>query len=157
EAGVGKTKLLESIVASAPDWRVVRTLGVESEAELAFAALHQICSPSLDWLAELPVPQRDALGAAFGLTAGTGTERFLVGLATLSLLSAAAEEQPLICIIDDAQWLDHESAQALAFVARRLVTDPIVMLFATRERREELAGLPEMVVEGLSDEDAGLL
>jgi DNA-binding CsgD family transcriptional regulator len=157
EAGVGKTKLLESIVASAPDWRVVRTLGVESEAELAFAALHQICSPSLDWLEQLPVPQRDALGAAFGLTAGTGPERFLVGLATLSLLSAAAEEQPLICIIDDAQWLDHESAQALAFVARRLVTDPIVMLFATRDRRDELAGLPEMVVEGLSDEDAGLL
>jgi DNA-binding CsgD family transcriptional regulator len=157
EAGVGKTKLLESIVASASEWRVARTLGVESEAELAFAALHQLCSPSLDWLEQLPAPQRDALGAAFGLTAGTGAERFLVGLATLSLLSAAAAEQPLICVIDDAQWLDRESAQALAFVARRLQADPIVMLFATREGRDELAGLPELVVRGLSDENANAL
>jgi DNA-binding CsgD family transcriptional regulator len=157
EAGVGKTKLLESIVASATDWRVVRTLGVESEAELAFAALHQLCSPSLECLEQLPAPQRDALGAAFGLTAGTGAERFLIGLATLSLLSAAAAEQPLICVIDDAQWLDRESAQALAFVARRLLADAIVMLFATRQSRDELAGLPELVVEGLSDDNASLL
>jgi DNA-binding CsgD family transcriptional regulator len=154
EAGIGKTKLLEAVVSSATDWQVLRTVGVGSEAEFAFAALHQLCRPSLDLLGELPGPQRDALGAAFGLTATAPPERFLVGLATLSLLSAAASERPVVCVVDDAQWLDRESAQTLAFVARRLLTDPIVMLFATRNDAGELAGLPDLVLSGLADEDA---
>jgi DNA-binding CsgD family transcriptional regulator len=157
EPGIGKTDLLDYAVASAPGWRVVRTFGVESEAELAFAALQQLCSSALDRLERLPGPQRDALSAAFGMTAGTGTERFLVGLATLSLFSKMAEEQPLICVVDDSHWLDRESAQALAFVARRLMSEPIVMLFATREYDDDLAGLPELVIEGLADEDAAEL
>jgi DNA-binding CsgD family transcriptional regulator len=157
DAGIGKTELVESVIACTPGWRVVRSVGVEAEAELAFAALHQICSPSLELLNDLPVPQRDALAAAFGLIPGTGSERFLVGLATLSLLSAAAQQHPLICIVDDAQWLDRESAQLLAFVARRLSTDPIVMLFLTREYNDVLADLPEMHVRGLDAGDAELL
>ncbi len=154
EPGGGKTGLLEYAVSSAPEWRVVRTVGVESEAELPFAALQQLCSPLLDRLDRLPGPQRDALRVAFGLSDGTGAERFLVGLATLSLLSATADEQPLMCVVDDAQWLDRESAQALAFVARRLLSEPIVVLFGTRDYRDELAGLPELVVEGLEYPDA---
>jgi DNA-binding CsgD family transcriptional regulator len=158
EPGVGKTGLLEYAISSAPEWRVVRTVGVESEAELAFAALHQLCSPSLEALERLPGPQRDALRAAFGLEDGTRAERFLVGLATLSLLSAAAADRPLLCVVDDAQWLDRESAQALAFVARRLVSEPVVMLFATRDDNgDEFAGLPEMVVQGLAYQDANKL
>jgi DNA-binding NarL/FixJ family response regulator len=157
EPGIGKTDLLEYAVSSAPGWRVVRTVGVESEAELAFAALQQLCSSSLDLLERLPGPQREALSVAFGLTVGTGAERFLVGLAALSLFSKLADDRPLICVVDDAQWLDRESAQALAFVARRLMSEPIVMLFATREYDDHLAGLPELIVEGLKDEDAAEL
>ena len=157
ELGIGKTDLLEYAVSSAPGWRVVRTVGVESEAELPFAALQQLCSSSLDLLEGLPGPQRDALSVAFGLTLGEGAERFLVGLATLSLFSKMADAQPLICVVDDAQWLDRESAQALSFVARRLMSEPIVMLFATREYGDHLAGLPELMVEGLNDEDAAEL
>jgi DNA-binding CsgD family transcriptional regulator len=157
EPGIGKTKLLEAVTASAPEWRVLRTVGVESEAELAFAALHQLCRPSLDRLDQLPEPQRNALGAAFGLVAGTPPQSFLVGLATLSLLSATAGERPVLCVVDDAQWLDRESAQILAFVARRLVTDPIVMLFASRQETDELAGLPELILSGLAEEHAGVL
>src|SRR3954469_2365682 len=106
EAGVGKTALLEYTVGSASDFRVVRTAGVESEMELAFAALHQLCAPMLDRLERLPRPQRDALETTFGLSAGAVPDRFLVGLATLSLLSDVAAERPLLCVIDDAQWLD---------------------------------------------------
>ena len=125
--------------------------------ELAFAALHQLCAPMLDRLDRLPGPQRDALGVAFGLQRGDAPDRFLVGLAVLSLLSEVAEERPLVCVVDDAQWLDRASAQALAFVARRLLAESVVLLFAAREPGEELAGLPELVVEGLRDGDARAL
>ncbi|HTT53676.1 MAG TPA: ATP-binding protein [Streptosporangiaceae bacterium] len=154
EAGVGKSALLDYVVESAADLQVVRAAGVESEMELAFAALHQLCAPALDRLGRLPGPQRDALGTAFGLQAGAAPDRFLVGLAVLSLLSEAAGERPLVCVIDDAQWLDKASAQALAFVARRLAADAVLVLFAAREPGADLCGLPELVVEGLPEADA---
>src|SRR5260370_6304162 len=122
--------------------------------ELAFAALQQFCAPMLDKLAGLPDPQREALGVAFGLNSGAAPDRFLVGLAALSLLSEAAEQQPLLCVIDDAQWLDRASAQALAFVARRLLAEPVALVFATREPGEDFRGLPELPVGGLRDGDA---
>ena len=125
--------------------------------ELPFAALHQLCAPLLDRLDRLPGPQRDALETTFGLSAGAVPDRFFVGLAVLGLLSEAAEERPLLCVIDDAQWLDRASAQALAFVARRLLAESVVMLFAAREPSDEFAGLPELVVEGLADADARAL
>ena len=154
EPGVGKTALLEYAIESAAGLRVARVAGVESEMELAFAALQQLCAPMLDKLEGLPDPQRDALGVAFGLTTGAAPDRFLVGLAALSLLSEAAEQQPLLCVIDDAQWLDRASAQALAFVARRLLAEPVALVFATREPGEEYRGLPELPVAGLRDGDA---
>jgi len=157
EAGIGKTALLEHAVESASDLTVLRAVGVESEVELAFAALHQLCAPVLDELDRLPGPQHDALAITFGLNAGPAPDRFLVGLATLSLLSEAAQERPMLCVIDDAQWLDRASAQALAFVARRLQTDSLVMLFAARAPIAELTGLPELVVEGLGDAAARML
>jgi DNA-binding CsgD family transcriptional regulator len=151
EAGVGKTALLENAIESAAGFRVARVAGVESEMELAFAALQQFCAPMLDKLEGLPHPQRDALGVAFGLTAGAAPDRFLVGLAALNLLSEAAEQQPLLCVIDDAQWLDRASAQALGFAARRLLAEPVALVFAAREPGEELRGLPELLVGGLSE------
>src|ERR1700736_4267553 len=154
EAGVGKTALLEDAVASAAGLRVARVAGVEAEVELPFAALQQWCPPMLDKLAGLPDPQRAALGVAFGLKTGAAPDRFLVGLAALSLLSEAAEQQPLLCVIDDAQWLGRAAAQALAFVARRLLADPVALVFATREPGEELRGLPELLVGGLGAGDA---
>src|ERR1700761_4970665 len=154
EPGVGKTALLDWAVGSAAGLRVVRVAGVESEMELAFAALQQLCAPMLDQLEGLPDPQRDALGVAFGLATGAAPDRFLVGLAVLSLLSEVAEQQPLLCVIDDAQWLDRASAQALAFVARRLLAEPVALVFATREPGEEYQGLPELPVEGLRDSAA---
>src|SRR5580658_5029086 len=154
EPGVGKTALLEYAAESAAGLHVVRVAGVESEMELAFAALQQLCAPMLDKLAGLPDPQRDALGVAFGLKTGPAPDRFLVGLAVLSLLSEAAEQQPLLCVIDDAQWLDRASAQTLAFVARRLLAEPVALVFATREPGQEHRGLPELVVRGLRDGDA---
>ena len=154
EPGVGKTALLEYAIESAAGLHVVRVAGVESEMELAFAALQQLCAPMLDKLAGLPDPQREALGVAFGLNAGPTPDRFLVGLAVLSLLSEAAEQQPLLCVIDDAQWLDRASAQTLAFAARRLLAEPIALVFATREPGEEYRGLPELLVRGLRDGDA---
>ena len=157
EAGFGKTALLEHAIESASDLTVLRAVGVESEVEIAFAALHQLCAPVLDGLDRLPGPQRDALATTFGLDAGPVPDRFLVGLATLSLLSEAAQERPLLCVIDDAQWLDRASAQALAFVARRLQTESLVMLFAARAPTAELTGLPELIVEGLGDADARML
>ena len=128
--------------------RVLRAVGVESEMELPFAALHQLCGPLLDRLDGLPGPQRDALATTFGLSAGAVPDRFFVGLAVLGLLSDAAEVRPLMCVIDDAQWLDRASAQALAFVARRMLAEPVVMLFAAREPSDLLAGLPELVRRG---------
>jgi hypothetical protein len=122
--------------------------------ELAFAALHQLCGPLLDRLGHLPDPQRDALGTAFGLIAGPAPDRFLVGLAVLSLLSEAAEEQPLIWVVDDAQWLDRASAQVLAFAVRRLLAESVLILFATREADADFRGLPELALGGLRDTDA---
>src|SRR3954447_13185572 len=153
-AGFGKTALLEHAVGSASDLRVLRAVGVESEAELAFAALHQLCAPVLDGLDRLPGPQRDALAITFGLEGGPAPDRFLVSLATLNLLSEVAQERPLLCAIDDAQWLDRPSAQVLTFVARRCQTESVVILFSARTPTAELAGLPELVVEGLDDATA---
>jgi DNA-binding CsgD family transcriptional regulator len=154
EPGVGKTALLDWAVESAAGLRVARVAGVESEMELAFAALQQLCAPMLDKLGSLPDPQREALGVAFGLKTGAAPDRFLVGLAALSLLSEAAERQPLLCVVDDAQWLDRASAQALAFVARRLLAEPVALVFAAREPGEEFRGLPELPVTGLGEGDA---
>ena len=153
-AGVGKTALLEYAVGSAADMNGIRSAGVESEMELAFAALHQLCAPLLDRLERLPGPQRDALATTFGLSVGAVPDRFFVGLATLGLLSEAAQERPLVCVVDDAQWLDRASAQVLAFVGRRLRAEPVVMLIGAREPSEEFAGLPKLAVEGLSDRTA---
>jgi DNA-binding CsgD family transcriptional regulator len=157
EAGMGKTALLDYAIASAPTMRVIRVTGVESEMELAFAGLHQLCAPMLDQLEPVPRPQRGALETVFGVTVGAAPDRFLVGLAVLSLLSEAAQERPLLCVIDDAQWLDRASAEALAFVARRLLAERVALLFAAREPSEPLTGLPEMVLEGLADADARAL
>jgi len=158
EPGVGKTALLDSLAGQTSGCQVVRALGVQSEMELAFAGLHQLCSPMLNRLDRLPVPQREALQTAFGLiSAAPAPDRFLVGLAVLSLLSEVAGEQPLMCLVDDQQWLDRASAQALGFVARRLAAEPVGLLFATRDPGDELAGLPELAVEGLWEEDARAL
>jgi len=157
DPGVGKTVLLDYLVSRAPGCRLARAVGVQSEMELAFAGLHLLCASMLDHLEAIPVPQREALRTAFGISAGPPPDRFLVGLAALSLLSEVAGERPLICVIDDEQWLDHASAQALGFVARRLGADPVGLVFAARVPGAELAGLPELVVEGLGDSDARAL
>src|SRR6187200_1331127 len=157
EPGVCKTALLQSATESVPEFRVVRAVGVESEMERAFAALQQLCARMLDRLDRLPAPQQEALGVAVGLRAGNAPDRFLVGLAVLSLFSEVAEEQPLVCVVDDAQWLDLASAQALVFVARRLLAESVALLLSTREPSEALEGLPRLVVEGLRNGDAGAL
>src|SRR3954451_8859297 len=157
ESGVGKTALLHYAVESASGLTVVRSVGVQSEMELPFAALHQLCAPMLHRLDGLPGPQRDALGTVFGLTAGEAPDRFLVGLAVLSLLSEAAEQRPLLCVVDDAQWLDHASALTLAVVARRLLAEPVAIVFAAREPHEELLHVSELVVDGVPKRDARAL
>jgi len=159
EAGVGKTALLDYLQGQASGFRVARAVGVESEMELAFAGLHQLCTPMLGNLAGLPGPQRDALGTVFGLSTGEVPDRLLVGLAALGLLSAVAEELPLVCLVDDAQWLDQASAQALAFVARRLLAEPVALVFAVREPSEEQQwrDLLPLAVGGLSSGDARAL
>jgi hypothetical protein len=157
EPGVGKTALLGYVVEHASGCRVVRAAGVQSEMELAFAGLHQLLAPMLDRLERLPVPQRDALGTAFGLSPGSAPDRFVVGLAVLGLLSEVAEERPLVCVVDDAQWLDRTSAQVLGFVARRLEAESVGLVFAARGPSEDVAGLPVLVVEGLREGDAGAL
>ena len=159
EAGIGKSALLEYLPAAAKGCRIARAAGVESEMELAFAGLHALCAPMLGRLGRLPAPQRDALNTAFGMSAGPPPDRFMVGLAVLSLLADAAEEEPLVCIIDDAQWLDRVSVQTLAFVARRLLAERVGLVFALRESDGEhlLEGLPELMVEGLATDDAGRL
>jgi DNA-binding CsgD family transcriptional regulator len=157
EPGVGKSALLEYVSDAVSDFRVARAVGVDSEMELAFAGLHQLCGPLLDRLDRLPTPQRDALGTAFGLSAGQGQDRFLLGLAVLTLLSEAAAERPLVALVDDAQWLDRASLEALAFVARRLYAESVALILATRELSDELSGLPELVVEGLGEHDARAL
>jgi DNA-binding CsgD family transcriptional regulator len=157
EPGAGKTALLDYLAGHAQGCRVVRAAGVQSEMELAFAGLHQLLAPMLDGTDRLPGPQRDALRTAFGISAGPVPDRFLVGLAALGLLSEAAGEQPLICVVDDEHWLDRASAQALGFVARRLAAEPVGLVFAARVPGEELAGLPELAVAGLPEEDARAL
>jgi hypothetical protein len=157
EPGIGKTALLDHVVDSARDFRLDRVEGVESEIALSFAALHQLLFPFLPGLARLPMPQKRALETAFGVVAGGAPDRFLVGLATLTLLTDAASERPLLIVVDDAQWLDRESAEVLAFVARRLYADRIALLFAVREpdrQQSPLEGLPELRLEGLPATEA---
>jgi DNA-binding CsgD family transcriptional regulator len=157
EPGVGKTALVEYAIESAPGFRVTRALGVEGEMELPFAALQQMCAPFLELTERLPQPQREAVAVAFGLSEGPAASPFLVGLAVLGLLSEAADERPLLCVVDDAQWLDRASARALTFVARRLLAERIALVVATRERGEALVGFPELHVEPLGRRDARAL
>jgi hypothetical protein len=159
EAGIGKTALLGYAAETGPDFRVARAEGVESEMELPFAALHQLLRPMLGRLDALPGPQRDALGVAFGLRAGGAPDRFLVGLAVLGLLSEVAADRPLLGVVDDAQWLDQASAQALGFAARRLDAESVALLFGTRDRAGEggLAALPGLTLTELSEADARAL
>jgi DNA-binding CsgD family transcriptional regulator len=157
EPGVGKTALLDWMVEEGRQSRVLRTVGVEGEMELPFAALQQLCSPIFDRSERLPDPQRDALSVAFGLSAGQAPNPLLVGLAALGLLSEASEERPLLCVVDDAQWLDRASARSLAFVARRLLAEKIAFVFAAREPGDVLTGLPELRVEPLGHRDARTL
>jgi DNA-binding CsgD family transcriptional regulator len=154
EPGIGKTLLLEYLVDQASDLAVFRAAGVESEMELPFATLHQLCAPMLDALESLPTPQRQALEVVFGLSAGAPPDRFLVGLALLSLFAEAAERRPLLCVVDDAQWLDRASAVTLAFVARRLLAEPVGIVFGAREPGPELSRLPELQLRGLRNGDA---
>ncbi|WP_432043827.1 ATP-binding protein [Streptomyces cadmiisoli] len=160
EAGIGKTALLDHAAGRATGFRTVRVAGVESEMELPFAGLHQLCAPLLNQIDRLPGPQRDALSVAFGLREGEAPNRFLVGLAVIGLLAGAAEERPLACLVDDAQWLDDGSLQVLAFVARRLLADAVALIFAVRDGdhgHRVPTGLPELIVEGLSPPDAQAL
>jgi DNA-binding CsgD family transcriptional regulator len=157
EAGIGKTALLEYLVASAAGLRVVRAVGVESGMELGYANLHELCASLLHRLDGLPAPQRRALEIVFGLNGGAAPDRFLVALGVLSLLSEAAEEGPLLCVVDDAQWLDQASALTLAFVARRLVAEPVGMVFAAREPGEGLQRISQLEVPGLGHGDAHAL
>jgi DNA-binding CsgD family transcriptional regulator len=159
EAGIGKTALLKYVSEHASGSRVVRAVGVEAEMELAYSGLHQLCAPMLDHLDRLPVPQRDALAMVFRLSEGQAPDRFLVGLATLTLFAEVAEEQPLVCIVDDAQWLDQASAQILGFVSRRLLAERVAILCAARTGTGDdvLAGLPELFILGLADGDARAL
>lgn len=157
EAGVGKTALLEYGVETGTDFRIARTLGVEAEMELPFAAVQQLCSSFLAFKDRLPKPQHDALDVAFGLRTGPPPDQFLAGLAVLGLLAEAAEKQPLICVVDDSQWLDRTSALILAFVARRLVAERIALLFATRELGPTFSGLPELHVRPLKPRHARAL
>ena len=159
EAGVGKSALLGYLSGRVADWHVARVAGVESEMELAYAGLHQLCAPMLDHLDRLPAPQRDALATVFGRSAGAAPDRFLVGLATLTLFAEVAEQQPLVCLVDDAQWLDHASAQILGFVARRLLAERIAVVCAARTGAGDdvFAGLPELSVRGLGVSDARAL
>src|ERR1700678_249205 len=157
DAGVGKTALLDYLAGQASECRVERAAGVQSEMELPFAALHQLCAPMLEKLRGVTAPQRDALKIAFGMSSGSAPDRFLVGLALLSLLSEVAEEQPLVCVVDDEQWLDRASAQVLGFVARRLGAESVGLIFAARVPSSDIAGLPDLVVERLGDRDARAL
>jgi DNA-binding CsgD family transcriptional regulator len=155
EPGVGKTALLDYLGECASEFRVVRAAGIESEMELAFAGLHQLCASLLDRLDHLPRPQRLALATAFGLGAGEPPDRFLVALAALNLLAEVAEEAPLVCLVDDAQWLDRVSAQTLAFVARRLFAERVALVFSVRDRTgQEFDGFRTLTVHGLSRIDA---
>jgi DNA-binding CsgD family transcriptional regulator len=159
EAGVGKTALLHYAAQQASGFRLAQIAGVESEMELPFAGLHQLCAPMLPGLDALPEPQQGALRVAFGLSSGDAPDRFIVALATLSLLSEVADERPLLCCVDDAQWLDRASGQVLGFVARRLLAESVAIVFVIREPNDprELVGLPELPIGGLDEEDARAL
>jgi DNA-binding CsgD family transcriptional regulator len=159
EAGIGKTALLDYLAERASGCRVIRAAGVESEMELAFAGLHQLCGPLLHRLDRLPRPQAAALATAFGLDTGDPPDRFLVGLAVLTLLSDVAEEEPVVCVVDDAQWFDHASAQMIGFVGRRLLAERVALVCSARVGigDDVLAGCPELSVEGLTDRDASAL
>ena len=157
EPGIGKTALLDFLEERAADCRVITVSGVQSEMELAFAALHQLCAQLLGRLDAVPAPQAAALRTTFGLDSGPFPDRLLVGLAVLSLLAEAAAEQPLLCVVDDAQWLDRASAQVIAFVARRLGAESIGFVFGTRAMSSELTGLPQLTIEGLGNADARVL
>ena len=157
DPGIGKTALLEYAIEEGKDFRVVRAAGVEGEMELDYAALQQLCSPVLEFVERLPELQGDALGVAFGLTDGPAPSPFLVGLAVLGLLSEAAEQQPLMCVVDDAQWLDRASAQVLTFVARRLLAERIALVFAIRDAVGDLGRFPQFRVEPLGHRDARAL
>ncbi|MER7251219.1 AAA family ATPase [Kribbella sp. NPDC000426] len=159
EAGIGKTALLQLVVDEVTASRVIRAAGVQSEMELPFASLHQLCAPFLDRLDELPAPQRDALTTTFGIQTGSRPDPFVVGLAVLNLLADAADKEPLLCVVDDAQWLDQASVQTLEFVARRLRAEPIAMVFAVRttDQAPRLTGLPELTLAGLPAEEAAAL
>ena len=157
EAGIGKTALLRHLIGQAPDFRLARGTGVESEMELAFAGLHQLCGPLLSGLGALPEPQRRGLSIAFGMAVGDRPDHFLVAVAALSLLAEAAEARPVLCVVDDAQWLDQASAQVLGFVGRRLLAEPIALVFAVGSAPaapDHLAGLPELALRGLDHESA---
>jgi predicted ATPase len=159
EAGIGKTELLRHVASQGDGALVLHAEGVEAEMELPFAALHQLCLPLLGALEGLPPPQREALESAFGLTAGSRPDHFLVGLAVLTLLSNAAATPPLVCLVDDAQWLDRSSSQVLSFVTRRIEAEGVLIVFAQRdsEGSEDLAGLPELRLQRLSYADARAL
>jgi DNA-binding CsgD family transcriptional regulator len=157
EAGIGKSALLEYLIGSAKDLTVARAVGVESEMELPFASLHQLCGPLLDGLERLPGPQRGALEIVFGIASGPAPDRFLIGLAVLSLLSEAAEQRPVLCVVDDAHWLDQASALTLAFVSRRLLVEPVGVVLAAREPGDELQHLSQIEVSGLAESDARAL
>ncbi len=158
EVGVGKSALLDALAARAAGCRVTRADGIESEMELAYSGLHQVCQPFLDRIGRLPEPQYAALGTAFGLLSGPPPAKFLIGLAVLNLLADAAAERPVVCVVDDAQWIDLMSARVLAFVARRLEAESVVLVVSVREGTEhEFAGLPELEVRGLGEDDARAL
>lgn len=157
EAGIGKTALLDQVSSRASGFRVARAAGVESESAFPYAGLHQLCVPFLDRLDRLPAPQREALGTAFGMASGPRPTRFMVGLAVLTLLAEVADEQPLVCLVDDAQWLDSMSSAVLGFVARRLLAERIALVFVLRDGNDYLDGLPELFVRGLDDADARAL
>ena len=156
EAGAGKSVLLGYLSERVAGWHVATAVGVESEMELPYSGLHQLCAPVLDYLERLPAPQREALATVFGLSAGPAPDRFLVGLATLTLFAEVAERQPLVCIVDDAQWLDQASGQIIGFVARRLLAERIALVCAARTGigEDALVGLPELSIRGLGDSDA---
>jgi predicted ATPase len=156
EPGIGKSVLLRYAAEHASGFRVVQIAGVKSEMELPFAGLHQICAPMLAELDALRPPQQRALRVALGLTSGDAPDGFLVALGALTLLAEVAEKQPLLCVVDDAQWLDEASRQVLGFVARRLLAEPVAIVFALRQPSadRELVGLPELVLEGLNEEVA---
>ncbi|WP_433379907.1 BREX system ATP-binding domain-containing protein [Actinoplanes sp. CA-142083] len=159
EPGIGKTALLHYAARQAAGCRVIQIAGVQSELEMPLAALHQLCTPLLPHLTALPEPQAQAIRVAFGLAAGNAPDRFVVGLAVLGLLAEAAAERPLVCFVDDAQWLDQPSFQVLGFVARRLLAEPVLLLIGARESGDHLAfpGLPTLTLYGLTDNDARAL